>query len=403
MLINQTFEIDSCDDVELGIKRTSKLEYRISYDNEKDIKAIVFMIGSYGTNMNMSIMDFDRHYIAQKFDAVVINVVYWCFGVRMGVDIDYSAQLEIQDKDLIHLKKTLEKHGLETFGLNANTAKVFIQKLDLKINALKLCNKQKDDYRAIITGTLIPPNNEYQNYGIMAAIDHINALKDLVKRFPKFADLPKIYGGVSYGGYLSLLIAKIAPWHVDAIIDNSGEALLLLQYIIGRDLNQCEFIIYENNIQYNCFLKTHWNINSESIYCFKTENYVIRALLNAAHLQIQVQKNKEITYVSYHSSADLMSSVEDKIKLIQAYKALGYEVEFNLIDNKNIDGKFIKNFNHGGGIAIKALFKKELPKLIRRLYGKNFKFKQDIINYPCGDKNFIFKDKDDKFELEITN
>ncbi|EAJ2693142.1 TPA: DUF2920 family protein, partial [Campylobacter jejuni] len=29
MLINQTFEIDSCDDVELNIKRTSKLEYRI--------------------------------------------------------------------------------------------------------------------------------------------------------------------------------------------------------------------------------------------------------------------------------------------------------------------------------------------------------------------------------------
>ncbi|EAJ6332839.1 DUF2920 family protein, partial [Campylobacter coli] len=26
MLINQSFEIDSCDDVELGIKRTSKLE-----------------------------------------------------------------------------------------------------------------------------------------------------------------------------------------------------------------------------------------------------------------------------------------------------------------------------------------------------------------------------------------
>ncbi|ENJ6153011.1 DUF2920 family protein, partial [Campylobacter jejuni] len=52
MLINQTFEIDSCDDVELGIKRTSKLEYRISYDDEKDIKAIVFIIGGYGANAN---------------------------------------------------------------------------------------------------------------------------------------------------------------------------------------------------------------------------------------------------------------------------------------------------------------------------------------------------------------
>ncbi|PJQ25356.1 DUF2920 family protein, partial [Campylobacter jejuni] len=47
MLINQSFEIDSCDDVELNIKRTSKLEYRISYDDEKKNKPIVFIIASY--------------------------------------------------------------------------------------------------------------------------------------------------------------------------------------------------------------------------------------------------------------------------------------------------------------------------------------------------------------------
>ncbi|MEJ3894579.1 DUF2920 family protein, partial [Campylobacter jejuni] len=69
----------------------------------------------------------------------------------------------------------------------------------------------------------------------MAAIDHINALKDLVKRFPKFADLPKIYGGGSYGGYLSLLIAKIAPWYVDGVIDNSGVCLPFLACILGRE------------------------------------------------------------------------------------------------------------------------------------------------------------------------
>ncbi|MBT0826914.1 DUF2920 family protein, partial [Campylobacter lari] len=32
MLINQTYFIDSCDDVELNIKRKNKLEYRITYD-----------------------------------------------------------------------------------------------------------------------------------------------------------------------------------------------------------------------------------------------------------------------------------------------------------------------------------------------------------------------------------
>ncbi len=70
MLINQTFEIDSCDDVELGIKRTSKLEYRISYDDEKDIKAIVFIVGGFGANANISFLDFDREYIAKNFDVV---------------------------------------------------------------------------------------------------------------------------------------------------------------------------------------------------------------------------------------------------------------------------------------------------------------------------------------------
>ncbi|WP_417904096.1 DUF2920 family protein [Campylobacter sp. LH-2024] len=51
------------------------------------------------------------------------------------------------------------------------------------------------DYKACFTSTFIPPNNEYQNYGIMAAIDHINALKDIVKNYPQFENLPKIYRG----------------------------------------------------------------------------------------------------------------------------------------------------------------------------------------------------------------
>lgn len=29
----------------------------------------------------------------------------------------------------------------------------------------------------------------------MAAIDHINVLKDIIKKYPKFKSLPKIYGG----------------------------------------------------------------------------------------------------------------------------------------------------------------------------------------------------------------
>ncbi|MBZ7959053.1 DUF2920 family protein, partial [Campylobacter molothri] len=79
MLINKTYEISSCDDVELNIKRTSKLEYHMTYDDEKQMKAIVFVIGGYGANANISFLDFDREYIAKKFDVVVVNVFYHCF------------------------------------------------------------------------------------------------------------------------------------------------------------------------------------------------------------------------------------------------------------------------------------------------------------------------------------
>lgn len=51
------------------------------------------------------------------------------------------------------------------------------------------------DYKAHIYGSFIPPNNEYNNFAIMPAIDHINALKDIMKNYPQFKSLPKIYGG----------------------------------------------------------------------------------------------------------------------------------------------------------------------------------------------------------------
>ncbi|EEO8700438.1 DUF2920 family protein, partial [Campylobacter coli] len=124
-------------------------------------------------------------------------------------------------------------------------------------------------------------NGDYQNYGVMAAIDHINALKDLVKRFPEFADLPKIYGGGSYGGYLSLLIAKIAPWYVDGVIDNSGSALPPLNYILGREMESgCDYVLNSSHILIQCFLKTHWTRKENSPYFFNNENYFIRTLLN---------------------------------------------------------------------------------------------------------------------------
>ncbi|EPS1264999.1 DUF2920 family protein [Campylobacter jejuni] len=405
MLINQTFEIDSCDDVELNIKRTSKLEYRISYDDEKEMKAIVFIIGGYGANANIHFLDSYRNYIAKNFDVVAVHVFYHCFCQRRSDVEKYSTLADFTKDDLKLIEKVLRKYNIPCDQLANNTVVSHCEYLSEIMTELKMLNRLPYDFEERLSATFIPSRGEYQNFGIMAAIDHINALKDLVKRFPKFADLPKIYGGGSYGGYLALLIAKIAPWYVDGVIDNSGSALPPLNYILGREMEHSYGDYYEdfphNRIIF--FLKTHWTRKENSPYFFNNENYFIRTLLNKDHLILQSQKNKNIIYVSYHSDKDPLTPANFKQQTMQILKILGYDVSLNLIDENKIDGKFIKNLDHGCGIPDKALFRKELPLMLEKLQGRKSFMQENSISYPCGNKVFIFKDVGDKFELVIKD
>ncbi|EJS9962293.1 DUF2920 family protein, partial [Campylobacter coli] len=328
-------------DVELNIKRTSKLEYRISYDDEKEIKAIVFIIGGYGANANIYFLDSYRNYIAKNFDVVAVHVFYHCFCQRRSDVEKYSTLADFTKDDLKLIEKVLRKYNIPCDQLANNTVVSHCEYLSEIMTELKMLNRLPYDFEERLSATFIPPNGDYQNFGIMAAIDHINALKDLVKRFPKFADLPKIYGGGSYGGYLSLLIAKIAPWYVDGVVDNSGSALPPLNYILGREMEHSYGDYYEdfphNRIIF--FLKTHWTRKENSPYFFNNENYFIRTLLNKDHLILQSQKNKNIIYVSYHSKEDPLTPANFKEQTMQILKILGYDVSLNLIDENKIDGK----------------------------------------------------------------
>lgn len=198
------------------------------------------------------------------------------------------------------------------------------------------------------------------------------------------------------------MCAKIAPWYVDGVIDNSGAALPPLNYVIGKEVKSCDYRVINENIIIYGTVKTHWTRKDpNSPYYFADENYLIRALLNKDHLILQAQKNKNIIYISYHSAKDEATPAEYKISMIEILKALNYEVDFHLIDEKNIDSKYIKDLTHGCGISDKALFNKELPIMLEKLKDKTFSMKEDSISYPCKNKVFTFKDENDKFVLEI--
>ncbi len=137
MLINQTFEIDSCDDVELNIKRTSKLEYRISYDDEKDIKAIV---------------------CHRRF--------YHCFCARISNNKKYSASISFMEEDLLSLSKILLDFGINPQNLDCKNSTKYYELLIQHIITLKSQGKLAQNYQAKFTSTFIPPNGDYQNLAL---------------------------------------------------------------------------------------------------------------------------------------------------------------------------------------------------------------------------------------------
>ncbi|ECO2183603.1 DUF2920 family protein [Campylobacter jejuni] len=199
-------------------------------------------------------------------------------------------------------------------------------------------------------------------------------------------------------------MAKIAPWYVDGVIDNSGVCLPFLVCILGREMNQGEFYFEESSLRLYCFVYKYWTRNINSSYYFGDENYLIRAILNSNHLKIQANIDSDIVFSSYHSLQDTRASVQNKIELYKCYQELGYDATLHLIKDENdVDGRFIKSLEHGLRMTDKALFRKELPLMLEKLQGRKSFMRENSISYPCGNKVFAFKDVGDKFKLEIKD
>ena len=207
MIVNKTYFINSCDDIELNIKRTSKLEYRITFDDEKPMKAIVFTIDGFGVNSNISFLDFNRKFLCEKFDVVVVDVFYHCFCARKSINEEYNPKMVPNADDINTMKNVLSNFNINVL-VDENNFFDFIPFINEKIQQMKNNKNISDDYKINLSCDLVPPNDEYQNYGIMPAIDHINALKDIFKNYPKFKSLPKIYGGGVLWRLFSINVCK---------------------------------------------------------------------------------------------------------------------------------------------------------------------------------------------------
>ncbi|EIK8589848.1 DUF2920 family protein, partial [Campylobacter jejuni] len=175
MIINQIYSIDSCDDVELNIKRGSKLEFRLTYDDSKEIEAIVCIISGLGGDIDDNL--YIEEYCARSYNVAVLSVNYHCIGNRPQT----GASFYINELDRLILKTSLEAIGIQlpVDMQNLKTYDEFYCVVDFVNKFIEKLKKEKElseDYCLYLSVGLEPTKNEYQNYGIMQAMDIINAI-----------------------------------------------------------------------------------------------------------------------------------------------------------------------------------------------------------------------------------
>ena len=408
MIKHETFLIDSCDDIECKVKRESKLEYRVCFNTTKELEAIVVFVQGCGGEGLKSYREHLLESIANDYNVLALNVDYHCSCNRK----ELGASFTLSEIDKAVLQGYCSAFDI-TLPFDINTIKTndeIVDFFDYLDKLITLKKEQKNLYGSChldIPLSITPAKNEYQNFGIMSCMDIINALFHL-KKIHNLINKPIILVGTSHGGYLSHLCAKIAPWLIDGVIDNSSYVKLNLHFCcFGKELDYTKYCEvrdkYYKNFDLLLTSKTLWTYNSQSPYYFNKARECIRDITNKEHLKIQA-KYPKTRYISYHSMYDNIAPIKDKNDLYFALEQLNFDAKIHLIISQNeIDNILIHHLEHGLGMSMKPLIAKELPIMLDKIQkDKKEMCKNKSISYPSDNLVYTFTQKDSKINLEIT-
>ena len=250
----------------------------------------------------------------------------------------------------------LTKHGVKLDG--SESALVALEKLNAVLEV--------SDVVENITATFLPHKNEYQNGGLMAALDILNAINDFQNKY-MVESLDVILVGSSNGGFIANLVSKIAPNTISAVIDNSSWASLSLPYIVGRDLKTPESAHYFwSNLKVYYYVLSAWTMRPNLPNAFLPCHHVMRGF-DKTQIKQMARNGSTCFYYFVHSVNDNIALTRDKINMAKTMISEGFDVHMEVFDQSDVDGKLVKNLGHGMGMSMLTLFERAWPMVSKKL------------------------------------
>ncbi|HEY9017175.1 DUF2920 family protein [Thiomicrospira sp.] len=369
--MEQHVVFDTCADFEFGLNGVRQTDYFIYNADYKD--GLVVYIPGFGGDLGEYAKAFCEK-TAKQYQMAALTLNYFCIGSRPSA----GAKVEVHNTE----KAKVEQAFIQMGG----TGEASIEAL----NALLM----NSNNHIKLTGDLVPTKNEYQNFGLLAALDIINAIKDAAQRFNLSLD-NVILVGSSYGGYLANLVTKLYPGLIKAVFDNSSWAQTNLAYVVGQEMGVPEFsyqvypkVILDLNV------RSPWTLTQGLPNTFGGGRKEIRGF-SRSQLQSMVEQGGQDTfYVFYHAATDTIAPTQEKIDMANNMAELGFKhVLMNVVDESDVDGHFIKNLGHGMGMSMRKFF--EVGYGFLQEINPDFKFNDQL-------KQAVFETSDLIYQFDLS-
>ncbi|WP_163353072.1 DUF2920 family protein [Desulfovibrio sp. JC010] len=331
--------IPTSNDFELN-GRDRKVSYNL-YGSENKNGLVVYIPG-FGADLG-DYTDVFCKKISSKYNLAALSVEY--FGINSRPNVGAKIDLEIEDRNLV--QRLVGHYGDDW----AKDVVEFAGKTGQFIN---------------LTGSLTPSRGEYQNFGLLPALDILNSIRDAVMRYD-INENNIILIGSSYGGYLANMVSKIAPGYLRAVFDNSSWAVPNHRYLVGRELGQPEFaVMLDDMVRLNLFVKSPWTLKPGLPNSLEKGKLEIRSFSPMGLADMAAQGAGDTCYFFIHSSQDSIAPLTEKLQMEQEMQNCGFKhVLLDVVYADDVDGEYIKSLDHGLGLSMLTFFERSYKKLCK--------------------------------------
>ena len=366
-LQKKTVNFETTGDFELGMagfKR--KTDYHLYLPSQAPQGLVIFIPG-FGQEAG-DYREIFCQKIAQEFNFATLLVDYHCFFARPSIEQGLSFEKE----DIAQIEKLFLVHQQPMQGKTPQEGLGFFNEY----------LKQKG-MTVEVNATLKPLKNEYQNGGVMAALDILNAVDHVLCSNPEIPPDNVILVGASNGGYIANLASKFAPKTFRAVFDNSSWALPNFIYIVGREYGVPEFKekLY-SHVDVRYFTKTAWTLSPNLPNTFDGKRFHIRAFTDP-QIEHWAKYNTQTFFYFVHAQEDLIAPTEPKIQMATTMLQQGMNVHMEVMSEGDVDGSYVKNLSHGMNLSMLTMFKKAYHQLGDHRPKQSNDFKENsVVSYP---------------------